>query len=96
MQVEGDVIRFPEERTVPLDFAAFFAEEHRGLMKAPVLRSAFVATRRGGGDAGSTYSVEPASSTGGVSGGSTLAPCSNTISPSRTSTMIVSPARNSL
>ena len=48
------------------------------------------------GDAGSTYSVEPASSTGGVSGGMMPAPCSNVISPSSTSTMIVSPARNSL
>jgi hypothetical protein len=54
------------------------------------------ALRRATGDAGSTYSVEPASSTGGVSGGMTPAPCSNTTSPSRTSTMIVSPARNSL
>ena len=35
MQAEGDVIRFPEERSVPLDFATFFAEEHRGLLKAP-------------------------------------------------------------
>jgi RNA polymerase sigma-70 factor (ECF subfamily) len=34
MQAEGDVIRFPEERSVPLDFATFFAEEHRGLLKA--------------------------------------------------------------
>lgn len=47
-------------------------------------------------DAGATYSVEPASSTGGVSGGMMPAPCSNVISPSRTSTTIVSPARNSL
>ena len=34
MQVEGDVIRFPERASVPMDFAAFFAEEHRGLYKA--------------------------------------------------------------
>ena len=34
MQAEGDVIRFPERASVPLDFAAFFAEEHRGLFKA--------------------------------------------------------------
>src|SRR5919204_5248319 len=34
MQAEGDVIRFPEERSVPLDFATFFAEEHRGFLKA--------------------------------------------------------------
>jgi RNA polymerase sigma factor (sigma-70 family) len=34
MQAEGDVIRFPGEAEAPLDFAAFFAEEHRGLFKA--------------------------------------------------------------
>ena len=34
MQAEGDVIRFPERATAPMDFAAFFAEEHRGLFKA--------------------------------------------------------------
>ena len=35
MQAEGDVIRFPLARDeVPSDFAAFFAEEHRGLYKA--------------------------------------------------------------
>jgi hypothetical protein len=34
MQAEGDVIRFPEQASVPTDFAAFFAEEHRGLFKA--------------------------------------------------------------
>jgi RNA polymerase sigma factor (sigma-70 family) len=34
MQAEGDVIRFPEQVSVPMDFAAFFAEQHRGLFKA--------------------------------------------------------------
>jgi DNA-directed RNA polymerase specialized sigma24 family protein len=35
MQAEGDVIRFPRaEEQAPRDFAAFFAEEHRGLFKA--------------------------------------------------------------
>src|SRR5687767_15733340 len=34
MQAEGDVIRFPERASVPLDFSTFFAEEHRGLFKA--------------------------------------------------------------
>jgi RNA polymerase sigma factor (sigma-70 family) len=34
MQAEGDVIRFPERASVPVDFSAFFAEEHRGLFKA--------------------------------------------------------------
>jgi RNA polymerase sigma factor (sigma-70 family) len=34
MQVEGDVIRFPERASVPVDFSTFFAEEHRGLFKA--------------------------------------------------------------
>jgi RNA polymerase sigma factor (sigma-70 family) len=34
MQVEGDVLRFPERATVPMDFAAFFADEHRRLFKA--------------------------------------------------------------
>lgn len=34
MQAEGDVIRFPREAEAPLDFTAFFAEEHRGLFKA--------------------------------------------------------------
>ena len=35
MQAEGDVIRFPAaEERAPRDFAAFFAEEHRGLFKA--------------------------------------------------------------
>src|SRR5919197_2419953 len=75
------------------------ADDARDAEKPGPLRgraSAFAATPEGGGDAGSTYSVDPASSTGGVSGGTTLAPCSNTTSPSRTSTMIVSPARNSL
>jgi DNA-directed RNA polymerase specialized sigma24 family protein len=182
MQAEGDVIRFPEQASVPVDFSTFFAEEHRGLFKAlyfvtgsradaaELMQDAFLkqgerwdvldriddptaypfrvalngsrmralaarrAARRlisagrdrdpfeeilgprrrearfpkGPGfglsaasqdaarDAVSTYSVEPASSTGGVSGGTTPAPCSNTTSPSRTSTMIVSPARNSL
>jgi len=35
MQAKGDLIRFPEAAdAVPSDFAAFFAEEHRGLYKA--------------------------------------------------------------
>ncbi len=34
MQAEGDVLRFPERASVPMDFAAFFAEQHRGLFKA--------------------------------------------------------------
>jgi RNA polymerase sigma factor (sigma-70 family) len=34
MQVKGDVIRFPERASVPVDFSTFFAEEHRGLFKA--------------------------------------------------------------
>ena len=34
MQAEGDVIRFPVTEPAPPDFAAFFAEEHRGLYKA--------------------------------------------------------------
>jgi RNA polymerase sigma factor (sigma-70 family) len=34
MQVEGDVIRFPERASAPTDFSTFFAEEHRGLFKA--------------------------------------------------------------
>ena len=34
MQVEGNVIRFPERASVPIDFSTFFAEEHRGLFKA--------------------------------------------------------------
>ncbi len=34
MQVEGDVIRFPERASAPVDFSTFFAEEHRGLFKA--------------------------------------------------------------
>jgi RNA polymerase sigma-70 factor (ECF subfamily) len=35
MQAEGDVVRFPTaEEQAPRDFAAFFAEEHRGLFKA--------------------------------------------------------------
>ena len=34
MQAEGDLIRFPERASVPLDFSTFFAEEHRGLFKA--------------------------------------------------------------
>ena len=32
---------------------------------------------QGGGDAGATYSVQPASSTSAVSGGTTSAPCPN-------------------
>jgi DNA-directed RNA polymerase specialized sigma24 family protein len=35
MQAEGDVVRLPvAEEQAPPDFAAFFAEEHRGLFKA--------------------------------------------------------------
>ena len=34
MQAEGDVIRFPVPDPAPPDFAAFFADEHRGLFKA--------------------------------------------------------------
>ena len=34
MQAEGDVIRFPERASAPVDFSTFFAEEHRGLFKA--------------------------------------------------------------
>ncbi len=34
MQAEGDVLRFPERASVPMDFAAFFAEQHRALFKA--------------------------------------------------------------
>lgn len=35
MQAEGDVVEFPvREAGSPSDFAAFFAEEHRGLFKA--------------------------------------------------------------
>src|SRR4029450_1608940 len=34
MQAEGDVIRFPAAEQAPPDFAAFFAEERRGLFKA--------------------------------------------------------------
>jgi RNA polymerase sigma factor (sigma-70 family) len=34
MQAEGDVIRFPERASIPVDFSTFFAEEHRGLFKA--------------------------------------------------------------
>ena len=34
MQAEGDVIRFPLAEQGPADFTAFFAEEHRELLKA--------------------------------------------------------------
>jgi Sigma-70 region 2 len=35
MQADGDVVRFPmAEERAPQDFAAFFAEEHRGPYKA--------------------------------------------------------------
>ena len=34
MQAEGDIIRFPLADGEPADFTAFFAEEHRGLLKA--------------------------------------------------------------
>ena len=33
MQAEGDVIRLPVADGVPRDFAAFFEDEHRGLLK---------------------------------------------------------------
>jgi RNA polymerase sigma factor (sigma-70 family) len=33
MQAEGDVVRLPVAHEAPPDFAAFFAEEHRGLFK---------------------------------------------------------------
>ncbi len=33
MQAEGDVVRLPVTRREPLDFATFFADEHRGLLK---------------------------------------------------------------
>ena len=33
MQAEGDVVRFPVAQEGPLDFAAFFADEHRGLFR---------------------------------------------------------------
>jgi RNA polymerase sigma factor (sigma-70 family) len=33
MQAEGDVVRIPVARDGPLDFSAFFADEHRGLYK---------------------------------------------------------------
>lgn len=33
MQAEGDVIRLPKAKEEPLDFAAFFADEHGGLLK---------------------------------------------------------------
>jgi len=34
MQAEGDVIRFPLAERAPADFSAFFADEHRELLKA--------------------------------------------------------------
>ena len=34
MQAEGEVVRLPVATHEPPDFAAFFADEHRGLMKA--------------------------------------------------------------
>jgi RNA polymerase sigma factor (sigma-70 family) len=34
MQAEGEVVRLPVVSHAPPDFAAFFADEHRGLMKA--------------------------------------------------------------
>jgi len=33
MQAEGNVVRLPAPEPEPLDFAAFFADEHRGLLK---------------------------------------------------------------
>jgi RNA polymerase sigma-70 factor (ECF subfamily) len=33
MQAEGDVVRLPVAKEDPLDFAAFFHDEHRGLLK---------------------------------------------------------------
>ena len=33
MQAEGDVVRLPVSQEGPLDFATFFADEHRGLLK---------------------------------------------------------------
>ena len=33
MQAEGDVVRLPVAKEDPLDFAAFFADEHGGLLK---------------------------------------------------------------
>jgi RNA polymerase sigma factor (sigma-70 family) len=33
MQAEGDVVRLPVAKEGPLDFAAFFADEHGGLLK---------------------------------------------------------------
>ena len=33
MQAEGDVVEFPVLRVRPRDFATFFADEHRGLLK---------------------------------------------------------------
>lgn len=32
MQAEGDVVRLPVAQEGPLDFAAFFADEHRELL----------------------------------------------------------------
>jgi RNA polymerase sigma factor (sigma-70 family) len=33
MQAQGDVYRLPAAKDAPLDFASFFADEHRGLFK---------------------------------------------------------------
>jgi DNA-directed RNA polymerase specialized sigma24 family protein len=33
MQAEGDVVRLPVAQEGQLDFATFFADEHRGLLK---------------------------------------------------------------
>jgi RNA polymerase sigma-70 factor (ECF subfamily) len=33
MQAEGDVVRLPVAHEGPLDFATFFADEHRGLFR---------------------------------------------------------------
>lgn len=34
MQAEGDIVRLPDRRKVPGDFATFFADEHGRLLKA--------------------------------------------------------------
>ena len=33
MQAEGDIVRLTVSKPEPLDFAAFFADEHAGLLK---------------------------------------------------------------
>src|SRR4029453_14142275 len=44
MQGEGDVVRLPVAQEGPLDFATFFADEHRGLFRL----LCFVRGNRGG------------------------------------------------